>query len=310
MHDPLAELPTTPRAPIGDEIRRARRDIRRAVADVLEVPHAALERPWRWRPDDPREVEVRWGVYRLHEILEEASGAIERARLRDRSSLSPAPALPPLVASGAARWELHGALAGLPVAAWDADPGGGEWSVRRTLAHVISTQRALGWTTAWFLDRAGTPQAGEYAPDGALPPEPDEESDADGAPDDVADRLDALVDQQVEVFGGLGDDDLAVPGRWYGLPITVDFRLARLGSHIREHTIQVDKTVAMLGLEIPEVARIARVTLATFGRVEGLVIGRPRDEVATDLAILEAAARSAAETAADVRAVAGRAVAG
>ena len=315
MHDPLAELPTTPRVPVAEPLRRARAAIRAAVADVVAVPDTALERPWRWHADDPDDLDVRYGLYRLHERLEDA--AAEVARRRDSananagsagSGLGAAVAL--LAASGTARWELYGALAGIPDEAWDADPGGGEWSIRRTVAHVISAQRAYGWTTAWFLHRAGEPDAGEYAPDGALPPEPDEASEADGAVGEVIARLDGLVDQAIETLAGLDAAGLVVPGRWSGIPITVGFRLNRLGSHLREHTIQVDKTVAMLGRPIREVDRIARLVLGSYGRIEALVVGRasgsadPSGSADADLAIVERAASDAAATAADVRAAA------
>jgi hypothetical protein len=305
MHDPLAELPTNPRVPLPEPVLRARTAMRRAVSDLLAVPDAALEAPWRWRRTDPNDIDVRYGLYRLHEVLEEAVAAVSRLRATSDGVDAAGPAVAPLASSTAARWSLHGALVGLPASAWDADPGGGEWSIRRTIAHVISSQRAYGWTTAWFVDRAGTPDAGEYAPDGALPPEPDEASEADGDLPDVADRLDALVDQAAECLGSLDSAGLAAPGRWYGVPVTVDFRLGRLGSHLREHTIQVDKTVAMLGLSVSETVRLARLTLDTFGRLEALVFGRPAAGIADDLALIEASADAAAATAADVRATVG-----
>ena len=307
MRDPLDELTTNPRVPLADPILASRIAIRKAVGDILAIDDAALEVPWRWRPEDERDIDVRWGCYRPHEILLEAADAIARARMRDPAGYAPQPALPPLAATGTARWELHGALTGLPEGVWDADPGGGEWTVRRTVAHVISAHRAYGWTNAWFLDRAGTPEAGEYAPEGALPPEPEEEGEAEGSRDEVERRLDGLVDQAIEVLATLDEDALSVPSRWYRLPVSFDFRLGRLGSHIREHTIQVDKTVALLGLPIREVDRLARLTLTTYGQVEGLVIGRPADEVSADLAIVQAAAAEAARTAADARAAAERA---
>ena len=311
MHDPLAELPTTPRVPVAEPLHRARAAIRAAVADVVAVPDTALERPWRWHADDPDDLDIRYGLYRLHERLEDA--AAEVARRRDSAGAErhgAAAAVGLLAASGTARWELYGALAGLPDEAWGADPGGGEWTIRRTVAHVISAQRAYGWTTAWFLHRAGEPDAGEYAPDGALPPEPDEASEADGAVGEVIERLDGLVDQVIENLAGLDAAGLAVPGRWSGIPITVGFRLNRLGSHLREHTIQVDKTVAMLGRPIREVDRIARLVLGSYGRLEALVVGRasgsadPSGSADADLAIVEVAAIDAAATAADVRAAA------
>jgi hypothetical protein len=306
MHDPLDELTTTPRIPITAPVRRARADIRAAIADVVAVPDDALERPWRWHADDPGDLDVRYGLYRLHESLEESAAAVAASRTDGVAG----PAVPLLAASGAARWELNGALAGLPDDAWDADPGGGEWTVRRTVAHVISAQRAYGWTTAWFLHRAGEADAGEYAPEGALPPEPEEASEADGSVVDVIARLDDLVDQAIETLAGLDAAGLAAPGRWSGIPITVVFRINRLGSHIREHTIQVDKTVAMLGRPVHEADRIARLVLGSYGRLEALVVGRHSGSADADLALVETAAREAALSAADARAAAGAGVSG
>jgi hypothetical protein len=305
MNDPLAELTTNPRVPLAAPIVRARPAMLAAAGDLLAVPDDRLERPWRWRPADEIDADVRYGIYRIHELLEEAITAIVRGGAAHPEPGRPEPAVPPLAAATAARWELRGALAPLSASAWDADPGGGEWSIRRTVAHIVNGQRSYGWTTAWFLSRAGLPDAGQYAPDGALPADPDEEHDADGELPDVLARLDGLVDQAAECLASLDAAALAVPGRWSGLPVTVDFRLGRLGSHIREHTIQVDKTVAMLGLPTSEVDRLVRLVLATYGRLEAMVFGRPMPAASRGALIVEEAASVAASTAATVRSAAG-----
>jgi hypothetical protein len=305
MDDPLAELTTNPRVPLAEPIVRARASILAAVDDLLAIGDGALERPWRWRPDDEIDADVRYGCYRIHELLEEASWEIARGGAAHPQPGRPEPAVPPLAAATTARWELRGALAPLPPAAWDADPGGGEWSIRRTVAHIVNSQRSYGWTTAWFLSRTGQPGAGEYAPDGALPPEPDEEHAADGRPAHVLANLDALVDQAAECLASLDAAALAVSGRWSGLPVTVDFRLGRLESHIREHTIQIDKTIAMLGLPTSEVGRLVRLILATYGRLEALVFGRPMPAVSRGALVVARAAEEAAATASAVRSAAG-----
>jgi DinB superfamily len=304
MNDPLAELTTNPRVPLAEPLPRARASMLAAVGDLLAVPDAALERPWRWRPGDEIDADVRYGCYRIHELLEEAITSIARGGAAQPEPGRPEPAVPPLAAATTARWELRGALAPLPAPAWDADPGGGEWSIRQTVSHVIASQRSYGWTTAWFLSRAGLADAGEYAPDGALPPDPDEEHEADGEIRDVLARLDGLVDQAAECLASLDAAALAVPGRWSGLPVTVDFRLGRLASHIREHTIQVDKTVALLGQPTSEVGRLARLVLSTYGRLEALVFGRPMAAAAPGAVVVARAAAEAAATATAVRSAA------
>jgi hypothetical protein len=317
MHDPLVELAPAPPIPFHPVIAAARTDLLASLGDVLAIPDGALEGPWRWRPADEIDTDVRYGIYRLHERLEEAIAAIERGRAgAPTAAASGGPAVPPLAAATEARWDLHGVLLPLGPAELDEPPGGGEWTVRRTLGHVITSQRSYGWFSAWFLHRAGQPDAGEYPPDGTLPPDGDEEEDGQGSPEEVRARLDGLVDEAIEAYAGIDAGQLAVAGRWSGLPVTVDFRMGRLGSHIREHTVQVDKTLAMLGRVPTEAERLARLVAATYGRLEGLVIGRAAAELdrplaggASAAAILASATQALSASAASVRAAAASAAA-
>ena len=61
------------------------------------------------------------------------------------------------------------------------------------------------------------------------------------------------------------DDDAAMAAGtiWAGFEVDVRFRLHRWPSHFREHTIQIEKTLALLGHQPTEVARIARLTAAS-----------------------------------------------
>jgi hypothetical protein len=306
LRDPLTELLPGTVVPTP-AVARARRAFGAAVTDMLSVPDAALEGAWRWRADDPTDADVRYGFFRIHEALEEAVAAVARGRTAlggDRA----APAVPVLAAATVAKWALHGAIAPLRADELDADPGGGEWSVRQTLGHVVAVQESYGWTSAWFISRAGMPDAGEYAPEGALPSEPDEGNAAKGDPTEIRARLDGLLDAAAERFGGLDEAALAVPGRWSGLPVTIDFRLGRLGSHIREHTIQVDKTLVMLGRPATEVERLVCLASESFGRLEATVFARPATDVerafpdgSSAASIVEAGAAEAARLARSVR---------
>ena len=87
-------------------------------------------------------MELRYGFYRIGEAFElamlDAEAVVRRAGIdRGRAADLIGPAT-------AARWDLHGLLTTLPDATWDADPGGGEWTIRLTLGHIISGQRAYG----------------------------------------------------------------------------------------------------------------------------------------------------------------------
>jgi hypothetical protein len=304
--DPLTAYATIEPTPIHPEILVAREPLERTVADLLAIPDTALDQPWRWRPDDPDDVELRYGFYAIHERLEAAGTAIDVGRAGAPDAIGPA--VPPLAQMAAARWELHGVLRPLDIATWDADPGGGEWTVRRTVGHIISGQRGYGWLNAWFVRDGvvGTPT--DYPPDGTLPPDTEDEDEATGSPDEVRARLDEIVDANAAASAGLPASAMRISGRWSGLPVTIDDRLGRYGSHIREHTVQVDKTLAMIGREPTEVERLVRLILGTYGRLEARLIAR--EAAALDrplaggdsaIAILAGAMVSVAATAARAR---------
>jgi hypothetical protein len=65
-----------------------------------------------------------------------------------------------------------------------------------------------------------------------------------------------------------------VRARWSGTAVTVGFRLNRWASHLREHTIQVEKTLVMLNDQPSEVERLVRIIVAAYGRLEATGYGR------------------------------------
>ena len=275
MRDPLTELATVPAIPLDPAVVATRAPLAAVVDELLAVPDDALERRWRWLPSDIDELDIRYGLYRVHESLESAIAAIATGReAGDWSGAPVGPATPALQAMAVARWELHGTLAGLTEADWDADPGGGEWTVRQTLGHIIASQRSYGWWNAWFLSKGFSEGEAIRPPAGELPELPSEEDEATGTPTEVRARLDDVVDANIAANAALDTAALLVDARWMGMHIPIDFRLGRYGSHIREHTIQVDKTVALLGRQPTEVERVVRLILGSYGRLEALFVGR------------------------------------
>ena len=285
--------------PLPDAIHDARADLPAIIADILAIPESALERDWAWVGRG--ETDVRYGIYRLHELFERAE--VEAAQQRPASGAGGGLAAAIIGPATAARWDLHGVLAPLTEAEIDTDPGGGEWSIRLTLGHTVNGQRAYGWSTAWWQER------GFAIDDPDLPPKVSEElfsslpdeatTEAAGSLEDIRARLDEILDLSVERLAGTPDDRLAHGARWSGFAVPVSFRLGRWSSHIREHTIQVEKTLAMLGRTPTEPERLARLTLAAYGRAEAVVFGQPDADPAAG--IIRAAAAEARNTIADAR---------
>jgi hypothetical protein len=60
---------------------------------------------------------------------------------------------------------------------------------------------------------------------------------------------------------------------WETQPMSLRFRLHRFDSHLRQHTIQMEKTRQMLGLPHPEALRLWRMIYAALAEVEGAGLG-------------------------------------
>jgi hypothetical protein len=274
---------------LPERLRVARLEALAVAEDVLAISEPALARGWAWIGNGG-ETEVRYGAYRALEALErgetEARSIVAAADAREtKAALIVGPAT-------AARWDLHGLLVALPDGTLDEDPGGGEWTLRRTVGHVISGQRGYGWGTTWWL--AGRHDAADLTrprviPDDAFAGLPDEDVEGEGSGAAIRARLDAILDLCVERLAGLPDESLGQGARWSGFPVTVAFRLGRWSSHLREHTIQVEKTLAMLGRTPTEPERLARLVLAAYGRAESAVFGRDPADAAVVAAVVRIA---------------------
>jgi DinB superfamily len=275
--------------PLPPALAGAREDVIAAARDLTAIPEAALTRPWAWIGGS--EEEVRYGAYRAAEALEQAEVEARAAASGAEAGARRAARL--IAPSTAARWDLHGLLLPLDDGLLDADPGGGEWSIRLVLGHVISGQRAYAWGIAWWLEQgyaavdAGRPRS---IPDSLWVTLPDEATtEAAGDADALRQRLDVLLDMGMERLAGLPDDRVDLGSAWSGFHVTIGFRFGRWSSHIREHTIQIEKTLALLGHVPSEPARLARNLLAAYGRAESVVFGRQGVDEAIDRIVQGAA---------------------
>jgi hypothetical protein len=275
--------------PLPPALAGARADVIASAQDLLAIPEAALTRPWVWIGGS--EEEVRYGAYRAAEALElaeiEARAAASAADSAERHAAR-------LIApTTAARWDLCGLLVPLEERQLDSDPGGGEWSIRLVLGHIIAGQRGYAWGTAWWLEQgydATDPDRPTSIPDSVWDTLPDEATtEAAGSVDALRTRLDGILDLSTERFAGLPDDRLALGARWSGFPVTIGFRLGRWASHIREHTIQIEKTLALIGHVPTEPARLVRNMLSAYGRAEAVVFGRQGVDDAADRVVRGAA---------------------
>lgn len=289
---PAASDVGTPSVP--ESIMAARRALAEASAEYLAVPDSALERPWTWRE---RELDVRYGVYRGAETIEAATAEVD-GLLADQPARGLAERI--ISMSTIARWALQGRLTSLDDSVLDTVPKDGEWTARQVLAHTIDGQASYGWFTRWRLQLP--PGTGPIT----VPPEvealsetelPGEEAEGRGTLAELRSRMDACLDEWALRLGTTPDDQLSKPALWSNTPVDISFRLGRWGSHIAEHTVQLDKTLDWLGHQPTEVARVVRDLHTAWGRLESRLFPSPATTPEVD-AIL---ARATATLTADAR---------
>jgi uncharacterized damage-inducible protein DinB len=258
---PLVEVP--------DALVRARAAFAATLDALAGITHDRLTCAWTW---DGHGVDVRYGFYRVLEILEPATAASSRA-LAGRPTTQARDAV---AATTASRWALQGILSALSDADLDAEPGGGEWTIRQTMGHIIGGQRGYAWATAWWLSRSDEPR-----PEGAQRPPievfgdaPEDDEESVGSLATIRQALDDVVDSTSSRFATLTDDELRANSGWSGFPVDVAFRQWRWSSHIAEHTIQIEKTLDLLGRRRSEVDWQLRLISRAFGDLDATVFGR------------------------------------
>jgi hypothetical protein len=299
--DPLVEYTDDiPERPIPAALLAARRDVMAAVADLATLTDADMETFWAWKGDGGGDSELRYGFYRIYEDFDRAG--IDAAKALWVSGTGRGRAAELIAPATAARWDLQGILIQLPDDLWDKDPGDEQWTIRQTLGHTIGGQRGYAAVTAWWQSQAlpadsNLPTA---RPNHVYDVLPEDDEEAVGTPAEVRARLDEVTDAAAERLAGLPPERLTYGTRWMDFAVDIGFRIGRWSSHFREHTIQVEKTLVMLGHAPTEVDRLIRLILAEWGRTEAVVYGSADAGEALD--ILAAAAAQARVTASEIAA--------
>jgi len=163
---------------------------------------------------------------------------------------------------------LRGILAAIDDDLLDRAPAEGEWTVRETLVHAIGVERSYRANTQHALARRDDEPLTLSA---ERRPQPDPADTSGG----VLDILAAFAARRAETdaaLAGLDEAQMVRPSQWgpYEVPHRIDvrFRLHRFASHIVEHTVQCEKTIAALGVTLNDQRSVVRSIGATRGAHE------------------------------------------
>jgi len=242
--------------------------VERLVRASVGLTDEQLSTPWAWHEYD--EEGIRFALLMAHHELRDLASSIAAERARSGPALTIAQRT--LGQYHDAYRDLTGALAGLRDVDLDREPAPGEWPVRAVVAHMLGAES--GFRTSMVLAlrrrRAGEDRAATDEEIAAL----NVPEKVDGDTHAVLDGLFRSHERVLVELADVPDDEVDTPSEfWEATKYPVRFRLHRLEEHLRQHTVQVDKTLAGIGHPPSEAERLVRLLYQALGSVEAAQIG-------------------------------------
>lgn len=245
------------------------------AAKALQSGDSGLERTWKWGDYDEG---VRFAFFRVMEEL--GSLAVKVADRRARNGQPPSQARRIMAQYHAAYRDLQVVFLGVDEELVGKVPTEGEWNARQCLSHLVEAEAGFFAAITFALEnhRAGTWRSDEAAFPSFWRILGMEEAQFGAALDGtLAERQDfhaRLHERVLNELGKITDEELELPGVfWESERFPLRFRLHRFESHLRQHTIQVEKTLAALNFTPTETQRLLRLIYAALAEVEGAALG-------------------------------------
>ena len=245
---------------------------------VLDLTDDQLELDWAWGSYDSEG--VRFSFFRLYEELRDLGGIIHQERITADVPITGAQHS--LARYHAAYLDLQAVLLGISPEQAEQAPSEGEWSLRRTDAHMIGADLGFYVVIKFALDRhrQSLDPLVEFTDETWLDIAGMDEKELDAIMDSSLDGLQTYHSQLhariLEDFVDINPSELQMPSKyWEKEPLSLSFRLGRFDSHLRQHTVQIEKTLVDLGYLPNESKRLLRLIYAALAGVEGALLGAP-----------------------------------
>jgi len=247
---------------------------------VQALPDSELEREWTW--GSYKSEGVRFAFFRNYEDLCQLAVQIAHARDLAGKSLSEPQRI--LAQYHASYMDLQTVMLGVESRYFEKPPAEGEWSLRRTLAHIMGAEIGFYVTIKFALERyrQGEDPLVDIDDEIWLGIIGMEETELDAQ---MAEPLPGLqsfhrdLHQRILTdFAGIAEPELEYRSRfWEDEHYSLRFRLHRFDSHLRQHTIQIEKTLQALGVIPSESQRLLRLIYAALAQVQGMLVGMSRE---------------------------------
>ncbi len=252
----------------------------RAVMEFADLtqsrPDPDLARAWAWGPYDSEG--VRFAFFRTYEDLRELAVRITSDRLARGPVVRVAQRI--LAQYHAAYRDLEAVLLGVDDELADQAPADEEWPVRQVMAHIIGADLGFYGVVKYALDhhRAGEGRPSKIPDDAWDDLLGEEEAQTYAALARPLSGLQAYYaahhGRVLREFSEITDEEMPASSiYWEDQEMDLRFRLHRFDSHLRQHVVQIEKTLAGFGRPPNEAKRLLRLIYAALAEVEGAVIG-------------------------------------
>ena len=243
--------------------------VERLVKVSVGLSDADLDKPYAW--EEYNEDGLRFALLTAHHQLRDAHAHVAAMRLGAGQPFTEAQRI--LAQVHEAYRDLTGALAGTSEADLDAVPPNEQWPLREVLKHILGAEMGFLAAIEVALESARSGRASE--PDeAAFKAKRRPSEDPRGT---RADALDALFRSHVAIrraIDGVTEAELDTPSFfWEDKGYSIRFRMHRFEEHLRQHTIQVDKTLVAIGHPPTEAERLVRDLYAALAGVESVTSG-------------------------------------
>ena len=211
------------------------------VRATVNLSDSDMGRAWKWGEYD--EEGLRFALLMTHHELRDLG-----VQLGARGS-PPTQAQRILAQYHQTYRDLSGVLAGVRTADLDRAPAEGEWALRETLDHMLGAEYGFLGVTRGALERhragnAAEPSEAEFKDYRRPYAQP---NDAVSGPiDSIRNAFFEIHRRILRELGDVSDAELEKPAWFWDGPMPIRFRLHRFEEHLRQHIIQLDKTLAVI----------------------------------------------------------------
>ena len=251
---------------------------------TIYLPDGVLEKEWAWQG---YEEGVRMAFFRIMEELQWMHSVVTQQQMNQGLNWGPVQVI--LNGYHRAYWDLRVVYAGVVEKRFDQSPGEEEWTLRDTLYHVLETEWAFYGLFRYAFQFAGSKPGWGH---GQMPREfinqhfeqegQFHESVFNGDLSTMIGFYDHLHGRILSGLKTLPEVNLAeMIHFWEPQPMPARFRLIRFESHLRQHTIQAEKTLKHFELAQSEIRHLLRGAAQAFADLESRLIFLPLEK--TDL---------------------------